>query len=76
MIKITITLELANKRDFVDLVSLKPVKKYKIRIGVPYWLYNSKGEIEPNNYITSERTTFEELSNYFSRKQILTIKKQ
>lgn len=73
-IKITIELEHAKKTDFVELVSSAPEKEYRVRLGVPYWLYNSKGVIEPKNYITDHRTTFKQLSDYFVRNQILTIK--
>ena len=70
--KITITLEPATKRDFIELV--KP-GEYKVRLGVPYWLYNSKGIIEHKNYITNHNTSFKQLADYFAREQILTIKK-
>lgn len=75
MPNITITLELANKMDFLELVTSHPKPEYKIRIGVPYWLYNSKGIIEHKNYITSRNTSFKQLADYFARQQILTIKK-
>lgn len=73
--RVTINLEHARKSDFVRLSSSHPVKEYKIRLGVPYWLINSKGIIEHNNYITNENTTFKQLADYFARQQILTIKK-
>lgn len=72
--KITIELEHAKKQDFATLVRSKPKKEYVVRIGVPFWLFNSKGEIEPKNYITNESTTFFQLNQWFSNKQILTIK--
>lgn len=74
--KITLELEHANKRDFAELITSDPKPEYKVRIGVPYWLFNHKGEIEQKNYITNENTTFSKLNEYFSRKQILTIKKK
>ena len=75
MPQITIQLEHANKTNFVEVAEMKPEKVYKVRLGVPYWLYNSKGDIEPVNYITNVNTSFDELKIYFERKQILTIKK-
>ena len=72
--KHTITLVHANKRDFLELVTSKPKPEYKVRLGVPYWLFNHKGEIEEKNYITNENTTFDKLKELFLREQILTIK--
>ena len=73
--ELTITLEHAKKVDFVELVTSHPKPEYKIRLGVPYWLLNSKGVIEHNNYITNDTTSFKQLADYFARQQILTIKK-
>lgn len=72
--KITIQLELAKKTDFVELVKSGKKPEYKIRLGVPYWLLNSKGIIEHKTYITNNNTSFKQLANYFARQQILTIK--
>ena len=74
-IKLTITLEPANKRDFIELVKSGVKPEYKVRLGVPYWLYNSKGIVEHKNYITNHNTSFKQLADYFAREQILTIKK-
>ena len=71
MPQITIQLQHANKLDFLDLIKKG---EYKVRLGVPFWLINSKGVIEPKNYITNENTTFNDLKEWFDRKQILTIK--
>lgn len=69
-----IVLEHARKADFVELVKSGKKPEYKIRLGVPYWLLNSKGILEHKNYITNDTTSFKQLAEYFTRQQILTIK--
>ena len=68
-------LEHAKKTDFAELTTSHPKPEYKVRLGVPYWLINSKGVIEHKNYITNHNTSFKQLADYFARQQILTIKK-
>mgnify|MGYP000224056246 CR=1 FL=1 len=73
--EVKIKLEHAKKTDFVELATSHPKPEYRVRLGVPYWLINSKGIIEHNNYITNDNLTFKQLADYFARRQILTIKK-
>lgn len=49
----------------------KKKKVWKPRVGLPYWMFNSKGEIENKNYLLTEDTDFAEFSNYLVREQIL-----
>jgi len=72
--KVELELEHASKKDFANVINSRK-KEYQVRLGVPFWLINSKGEIEKRNYITNESTTFSKLNEWFNSKQILTIKK-
>jgi len=78
MKKLTITLKLkkAKAKDLLEFDSYKKSgkKKWKIKVGVPYWLINSKGKIEKHTYRTSENMNSDELGNYLRREQILIFK--
>tara|TARA_B100000953_G_scaffold300250_1_gene304414 strand:+ start:8296 stop:8481 length:186 start_codon:yes stop_codon:yes gene_type:complete len=57
----------------IELAGYKPDgnKKWALRNGLPYWMINSKGEIENRNYILSDQTDAEEFGDYMKRGQIL-----
>lgn len=76
VIKHTIELVPAQKKDFVELVGIKPdgSKIFKLRYGVPFWLRSIDGHIENNNYLTGENTSFKELKGWFHHKTIYTLK--
>lgn len=82
--KIEIELVKATKKDFVKYAGqvqattkqgLKHnVSKYVPRHGMPYWLINSKGNIEPVNYIFTENTDIETFKLYLLKEQVLILK--
>lgn len=75
--KVTIKLVKAKKVDFVELVKQgKNKKTYKIKEGVPYWLINSKGKIEPQPYRSHAQMDSEEFSDFLMREQVLISKKK
>lgn len=49
---------------------------YKARIGVPYWMVNSKGKVENRFYILAEHTDLKEFGDYLNRGQILIPKNE
>ena len=70
-----LTLKIAVKKDFLSFLGrVKKKNKYEPKYGVPYFLINSKGEVENNNYIFTEETNIEEFNNYLLHEQILIIK--
>jgi hypothetical protein len=81
--KIEIQLKKASKKDFVvyagqvQKVAANGDKytgaKYKPKYGMPYWLFNSKGEIEKQNYIFTENTDTNEFNEYLLREQVLIL---
>jgi hypothetical protein len=77
--KLTVKLKLkkAKRQDFMKLMGHKESggKKWGALYGVPYWLINSKGIIEKDNYIFTEHTDMKSFSNYLVREQVLIIKK-
>lgn len=75
-IKHEIKLIIAAPKDLIELDSYKKGggKKWKPRMGFPYWMFNSKGKIENKNYILDEHTDLKELADYLSREQILILK--
>jgi hypothetical protein len=75
-----IKLRVAKKIDFLELDKYETVpgknkkkKVWKMIKGYPYWMFNSKGEIENNNYILDENTDLDEFNNYLVRQQILIL---
>lgn len=74
--KVELELVLANKKDFVEFKSFKKEggKVYGMKYGVPYWMINSKGEIEQLPYRTHEEMNLVEFADYMQREQILIIK--
>ncbi len=51
----------------------KDAKSWKMKHGIPYWLINSKGDIENANYILNENTDLEDFANYLNRQQVLIL---
>lgn len=74
--KIKLELKVAQKQDLIEISGYKPNgrKKWKIRSGIPFWLINSKGEIENKNYILSEDTDTEDLGLWLLNEQVLIPK--
>lgn len=73
---IELRLRKATKKDFVEFSHLKADKKgkvYKMKYGVPFWLLNSKGEIERNNYRTHENMDVEEFKLLMVHEQVLVL---
>lgn len=75
-IKHEIKLRIAKKKDFLEvdkhyIKNGKKKTKWKLRVGVPFWMYNSKGEIENKNYIMHEDFDLDDLGIYLSKEQIL-----
>lgn len=73
---IELRLRKATKKDFVEFSHLKADKKgkvYKMKYGVPFWLINSKGEIERNNYRTHENMDVEEFKLLMIHEQVLVL---
>jgi hypothetical protein len=74
-----IKLKIAKKKDFLEIDRYekrngKQIKVYKQINGMPYWLINSKGDVENKNYILNEETDLKSFSNYLVRKQVLIPK--
>ena len=73
--KLTIKLRKATKKDFLELDGYtKKGKKYKVKIGVPYWLINSKGKIEKRSYRTTNEMDMKAFGDYLMREQVYIIK--
>lgn len=70
--KIMINLKEAVSKDFLEVDYMKPGggKAWKMIVGIPYWMKNSKGEIENKNYRTTNATDLKEFGDYLQRKQI------
>ena len=75
--KTTITLQVASKEDLVEIDRITPSGKkiWKLREGLPFWLINSKGEIENRNYILSNNIDKEDLGLWMLHEQLLIPKK-
>ncbi len=80
-IKIEIELVIAQADDlkevdyFKDLGYGAPKQKVmKMSLGIPYWLINSKGEIEPKPYKTSENSDAKEIAFYLKEERLLIAK--
>jgi hypothetical protein len=63
----------AEKDNFLELERYleKGKKKWKLRFGLPYWLKDSKGEIENDPYILDEHTDTKEFAAWISKKRVL-----
>lgn len=68
-----IKLRIATKEDFLELDKYLEAgkKKWKMVTGVPYWLINSKDEIENEPYILNENTDKGDFANWLVREQVL-----
>ena len=68
-----ITLRLGRSTDFIELDKYGPDNKriFKPRLGKPYWMFNSKGDIENKNYILDEHTDLQDFKIYLIKEQIL-----
>ena len=70
-----LNLIIAKKQDFLQVIKYKGnTKVWGIIHGVPYWMINSKGEIENRNYILDENTDLNKFAEYVLREQILITK--
>jgi len=74
-LQIKLKLRVATMDDVLYLKGYKPGKnggKIKgLKLGMPYWMIKSDGEIENKNYILNETTNKVEFKDYLYRKQIL-----
>jgi len=63
----------AKKDDFLELERYLEggKKKWKIRLGLPFWLIDSKGKIENDPYIIDEHTDLKEFGNWVSKERVL-----
>lgn len=73
-----IKLRIAKSVDFLELDRYrnkggKKIRVWKTTFGIPYWLFNSKNEIENKNYILSENTDMEDFKIYLMNEQILVL---
>lgn len=71
--KVKIKLRVATKKDLIviDKYTQGGKKKWKLKEGIPFWLINSKGEIENKNYILSDDTDKEDLALWMLHEQLL-----
>lgn len=60
--------------DYVSGKGDKRKKHYKLCVGIPYFLKNSKGVIENNPYRTTRATDLKSLKEYFKNEQVFIIK--
>lgn len=70
---LNLELRIANKSDFMELDRYLEgeKKKFKIKLGVTYWMVNFKGEIENQPYILTEETDKSNFADWLVREQIL-----
>ncbi len=71
---IELKLRLAKREDFIKVTRINPdgTKKFGIIEGIPFWLYNSKGEIENRHYITrNDKDFLMDMATWITREQIL-----
>lgn len=83
-LKIEIQLKKATKKDFVKYAGQVQktdkfgknymTNKYLPKYGMPYWLINSKGNVEKQNYIFTENTDTSEFGKYLIGEQVLILK--
>lgn len=74
-----IMLKIAKKQDFLEIDEYttqdgKGRKSWKIIKGFPFWLINSKGQIENKNYILDKYTDLQTFSDWLVREQVLILK--
>jgi len=75
--KTTIKLRIAKRKDFLEFDKYKEdgkTRKYKMKLGVPYWMINSKSKIENHVYIVDPHTDLKSFALCLSREQILIVK--
>ena len=66
-----INLKKAVKEDFLEVERMLGKKRiWKLAIGIPYWMINSKGIIENKNYRTTEATNLKDFGEYLQNGQI------
>lgn len=72
-LEISLKLRIAKKHDFLDVEDSLPngKTKWKMRLGVPFWLINSKGNIENKNYILTENTDKFDFADWLNKEQVL-----
>lgn len=68
-----IKLRVARKDDFLELDKYLEggKKKWKLKIGVPYWMINHAGDIENDPYILTDDTNKGDFADWLVREQIL-----
>lgn len=75
--KTTIKLRKAKRKDFLEFDKYKKdgkTKKYKLKVGVPYWLINSKGKLEKYIYRTTNEMDMKSFGDYLIREQVFINK--
>lgn len=72
-INFEIKLRIAESSDFLILDKYLEggKKKWKLRLGLPYWLINSKGVIENDPYIIDEHTNTADFGDFLNQKRVL-----
>ena len=72
--KIELKLKVAISKDFIEFSHFKADKKsrvFKMKIGHPFWLINSKGIIEEKNYCIKEDMDKDEFKILLMHEQVL-----
>ena len=67
-------LKIASKKDLIQIDKYlgNGKKKWKLLSGIPYWLINSKGEVENEPYILDENTDSEEFAEFLIREHLVS----
>ena len=71
---IKLKLKVATSKDFIQFSHFKADKKsrvFKMKVGHPFWLINSKGIIEEKNYCIKEDMDKDEFKILLMHEQIL-----
>lgn len=68
-----IKMRIATKVDFLELDKYldQGKKKWKLRLGLPYWLINSKGVIENDCYVLDEHTNTDDFGDFLNQQRVL-----
>ena len=79
--KVNLELVPATANDFKEIDYYKDMgygnqqkAMYKMRLGIPYWLVNSKGELETHPYRTTLETDADAIAYYLKTDRIFIIK--
>jgi|GEM_PF-2922646 len=71
---IKLKLKVATSKDFIEFSHFKADKKsrvFKMKVGHPFWLINSKGIIEEKNYCIKEDMDKDEFKILLMHEQVL-----